>query len=333
MTIVELLVVIAVIAVLAALLLPALQAAREAGRRSQCGNNLKNVGLGLLLYHDAHKQFPCGGWGHFWVGVPERGTGPRQPGGWAYCTLPYVEEAALHDRGTGAIGQTATEEYSRRVQTPVPLFVCPSRRPASAWPISDSFAFARSPRPYGNVSVLARSDYAINAGTAHVLGIGGPTDLKQGEDETYWRNGPTTPKFSGISHFHCAASLKSINDGTSRTYLAGEKYVPSERTMDGTAFGDNASLYAGYSSDLYRFAGVIENLKVKLSPYGSPLQDFDRPDSLPPDYTRFGSAHPSGFGMAYCDGSVQFVTFDVSPEIHFRAGHRKDEGNPIESLQ
>src|SRR6476469_9470818 len=75
-TIVELLVVIAVIAILAALLLPALQAARESGRRAQCGNNLKNVGVGLLLYHDSYRAFPCGGWGHFWVGVPERGAGP-----------------------------------------------------------------------------------------------------------------------------------------------------------------------------------------------------------------------------------------------------------------
>lgn len=78
-TLIELLVAIAIVATLAAFLLPALQSARESARRLECVNNLKNIGVGLLLYHNAHNEFPGGGWGHFWVGVPERGVGPGQP--------------------------------------------------------------------------------------------------------------------------------------------------------------------------------------------------------------------------------------------------------------
>ena len=112
-TLVELLVAIAIIGVLIAILLPAVQSARESARLAQCKNNLKNIGLGLLSYHDVHKQFPGGGWGHYWVGVPERGDGRGQPGGWIYAVLPFVEEGNLHDLGIGATGNAAIEQLNR----------------------------------------------------------------------------------------------------------------------------------------------------------------------------------------------------------------------------
>lgn len=331
-TLVELLVMIAIIAGLASILLPGIQSARESARRIQCVDNLKNIGLGLLCYHEVYHEFPCGGWGHQWVGVPDRGAGPRQPGGWIYCTLPYVEECNLHDLGVGRSGTAAMQLYSKRLQSPVCLFVCPSRRPCSAWPIADQYSYMRTPRPFGNVSVVARADYAINGGTSHVINLGGPADLQQGDDSKYWQNAPNPIKFNGISHLRIGASIGSIVDGTSKTYLVGEKYLTSESYTTGTSPGDNESLYSGYCTDLHRFAGVIENIRLGLPPYAAPLNDNAILDNSIPGYVRFGSAHASGLNMAYCDGSVHFVGYDIAADVHFRAGHRSDDGSPLESL-
>lgn len=331
-TLVELLVVIAVIGVLVALLLPAVQTAREAARRLECANNLKNIGIGLFAYHNAHNEFPCGGWGQAWVGVPERGVGPAQPGAWIYCLLPYVEETNLYSAGLGTSGSAATQAYSQRLETPIALFVCPSRRACRSWPIAEGYAFAKTPYPFGQVSAVARTDYAINAGTAHVIGVIGPNSFAQGDDPKFWRTGPQTPLFSGISHLRRATKIKSIVDGTSKTYLVGEKLISVSSYTDGTSPGDFVSLYAGFSVDSYRFAGNIEAMKVGLTPYSEPLADTAEVSNIPPGHFRFGSAHSSGVNMLYCDGAVQHVNYDVSPDIHFRAGHRADEGRPYLSL-
>src|SRR3712207_4914981 len=95
-TLVELLVVIAIIGILVALLLPAVQAAREAARRTECVNHLKQLSLGCMNHESQHKFFPSGGWGNRWVGDPDRGAGVDQPGSWYYSILPFIEEEALH---------------------------------------------------------------------------------------------------------------------------------------------------------------------------------------------------------------------------------------------
>src|SRR4051812_24808536 len=107
-TLVELLVVIAIIGILVALLLPAIQAAREAARRNQCVNNLKQLSLGALNHESTFKMFPSSGLGYKWVGDPNFGHGRKQPGGWIYNTLPFIEEQAIHDMGFG-IGTSSTD--------------------------------------------------------------------------------------------------------------------------------------------------------------------------------------------------------------------------------
>ena len=99
-TLVELLVVITIIGILIALLLPAVQQAREAARRAQCSNNLKQASLAMLQHEEKYKFLPTGGWGWFWVGLPDRGMGKTQPGGWLYCILPFIEQQPLYDLGS-----------------------------------------------------------------------------------------------------------------------------------------------------------------------------------------------------------------------------------------
>ena len=103
-TLVELLVVIAIIGILIALLLPAVQAAREAARRLQCKNNLKQQALGCMTHNDALGYLPSGGWDFLSLGDPDRGFGEQQPGGWMYSILPYIEHQSIYELGKGLTG-------------------------------------------------------------------------------------------------------------------------------------------------------------------------------------------------------------------------------------
>ncbi|MEN6450039.1 MAG: DUF1559 domain-containing protein, partial [Thermoguttaceae bacterium] len=102
-TLVELLVVITIIGILIALLLPAVQAAREAARMTQCRNGVKQQALAAMNHEQANGWLPTGGWGCTWLGQPQCGFGRRQPGGFFYNILPYLEQQALHDTTDAAV--------------------------------------------------------------------------------------------------------------------------------------------------------------------------------------------------------------------------------------
>ena len=140
-TLVELLVVITIIGILIALLLPAVQAAREAARQLQCKNNLKQLALGCLQHESLTKRLPTGGWGYVWTGDADRGTNWRQPGGWFYNILPYIEQQALHDMGAGLPDAAKNAAHMQRLGVPLSIFYCPTRRRRSltrGWDITTS---------------------------------------------------------------------------------------------------------------------------------------------------------------------------------------------------
>ena len=169
-TLVELLVVIAIIGILVALLLPAVQAAREAARRMQCSNNLKQMGLAFHNHHDAHKAFATGGWGWRWVGDPDRGFKEGQPGGWTYNILPYMELDNLHALGRDGDPATLTAQQKadakKATTIPVAEYICPSRRNVRAYPhpMAGPSDLPTLNADGDTMTDVNRTDYGANAG-------------------------------------------------------------------------------------------------------------------------------------------------------------------------
>ena len=118
-TLVELLVVITIIGILIALLLPAVQAAREAARMTQCRNQLKQLALGCLNHESTYKRLPTNGWGYGWSGDADLGTDRHQPGGWIFNVLPYIEQQALHEMGAGLPQAQKYAAHLQRNATPL----------------------------------------------------------------------------------------------------------------------------------------------------------------------------------------------------------------------
>ncbi len=133
-TLVELLVVITIIGILISLLMPAVQSAREAARRTQCSNNLKQLGLAANNELAAQGHFPTGGWGWRWIGDPDCGSSWKQPGGWIYNLLPFLDQGNLHDLQSGLTGTARSNAASQMLSTPLAMFNCPSRRPLATYP-------------------------------------------------------------------------------------------------------------------------------------------------------------------------------------------------------
>jgi len=320
-TLVELLVVIAIIAILIALLLPAVQSAREAARRVQCTNQLKQIGLAFQLHHDTNGHFPTGGWGVRWVGDADRGAGRRQTGGWVYNILPYVEQQALWELpGDGNPDVVTPEQFARAkqlVMTPVPLMNCPTRRSPILYPDAGGLWAYNMDRPRSG----ARSDYAACWGTANDgVGSGATSSLANGDSGSPsppWRD-PDALGWNGVCYQRSEVRLAMVEDGSSNTYAVGEKGLMPDNYDNGQDPGDNETMYAGDDIDVMRST-------LELYP---PRQD--RPGLGA--FLNFGSAHPSAWNVAFCDGSVHALSYSIDVVVHARLGNRKD-GQPVNRNQ
>ena len=305
-TLVELLVVITIIGILISLLLPAVQAAREAARRLQCSNNLKQLGLGCLTHEQAHGFLPTGGWGCWLLADPDRGFGKTQPGGWVYSILPYMEQDALHQLGAGLSDKSATN--AQLMQTPLAVMNCPTRRRVALFP-----------HRMGAAS-QARGDYGANVGDTSRVTYFGPSDASTVDSS--WN--PDTSDMTGISFVRSELKMAGIRDGTSNTYCAGEKSVDPDYYLTGEDDGDDSTMFSGQQEDTYR-AGGYPNSDGTTYTYLPPLQDT--PGSM--NSTSFGSAHSGACNFAFCDGSVRSISYSIDTEIHRRLCNRKD-GLPID---
>jgi len=349
-TLVELLVVIAIIGVLVALLLPAIQAAREAARRAQCQNNLKQIGLACVNFESAQAHFPSGGWGLDWTADPNRGVGPDQPGSWIYNILDYIEQQTLRSLGKGlAANSPAFRDASTVLHTtPISAFSCPSRRPpkihVAAWTlVREQPWIAQVAQSQG----VVKSDYAASSGDS--INFSGdsmyrpasyaaindalwdPTDVCQRSGDRRLDTQAFPKCQTGVMYYRSRLEMRRIEDGTSNTYLAGEKWVPADgydgvlsSSEPGFSWGENQSMYTGYEWDNHRTAWNPDpNVTREPAELWQPGPDQAGVGLAFPE-RRFGSAHPSNFFMAFCDGSVQPVSYDIDPLAHRNLANRQD---------
>lgn len=300
-TAVELLVSMAVIAILVSVMLPAVQMARSAARRTECRHRLKQIAVAFHSHEETYHRLPSNGWGFQWVGDPNRGTNYHQPGGWAYNILPFLEQSAVWNCGQGLTGSALSTALSDVRQTSVSVYRCPERP-------GDSFGLANPQFPPFNATPtlkVAKLDFAVNEGDYITNTGAGPPSLAVGDSPTYvWTN---VTSATGVCFQRSEIRWADIEDGLSTTYLVGEKYVMTTSYHNSTDPGYDQSWNSGVDLDMSRWT---------ISP---PLCDsavqFER---------RFGSAHTDGLNMAYCDGSVRLVSYSIDTSTHRALGNRRD---------
>jgi prepilin-type N-terminal cleavage/methylation domain-containing protein/prepilin-type processing-associated H-X9-DG protein len=294
-TLIELLVVIAIIAVLIALLLPAVQQAREAARRSQCRNQLKQIGLALHNYHDASNSFP--------FACNTGNYGLRQALTWRFDILPFMDQTPLYNqmvqysRLDTANGGVWISGAATAFQTQViPAYICPSET-------QDRVLGAN--QVGGDCTVPAKcaiASYTLNAGTCNPLsGNGTPMDsagVATIGGTYYCSTAKGDGMFShGSADYSTGAllclSIRNVTDGTSNTFLAGEKTVSGTGSQVCTA-ADVGTNYSGWLSQWGSVSSVCHGINYPCRySYGNGIQ--------------FGSRHAGGSHFAMVDGSVRFV--------------------------
>ena len=330
-TLVELLVVIAIIGILIALLLPAIQAAREAARRMECSNHLKQMGLAALTHEANQRCFPTNGWGLHWIGIPEHGFGRSQPGSWMYSIMPFMDLKNVYNLTSGLSGSARQAAGKLMDGTPLGVFNCPTRRGVTVFPVGNWVADQLQPWCGDNdrlnlvvgVDKDARSDYACNSGTIYTDPSGvsglvstafdgwGPISLAVERANTdSWEK--IAQYNTGICYPGSKTALKEIRGGTSHTLLFAEKNVQPDYYFNAQDPGDNERLYMGDNGDTARWTSYDG---ANPTP---PLRD--RPGLSAWNY--FGSAHAAGINAVLCDGSVHTITYDIDPMVFMVLGIR-----------
>jgi prepilin-type N-terminal cleavage/methylation domain-containing protein/prepilin-type processing-associated H-X9-DG protein len=288
-TLVELLVVIAIIGILIGMLLPAVQQVREAARRTQCANNLRQAGLACLNYESAFQHFPPGlnvpinqGSGSFYTSQANR-MGLSEPkiagcfGSWMVWVLPFMEQNNLYDQ----LNLTRREYVNARGEdspaaTVVPTFLCPSD-------IEEQVVNSR-------YWYFGANSYFSVAGL-----------------QTWYYYSVT---YDGVMHYNSKTTFGMITDGSSNTLLVGERYSkdaewPNFKNYRGWAWSNRTA-----ARDC--MAGVIEPINYKLPVGSGPNPKYSLTDKK---FNSFSSGHPGGANFVMADGSVQFVTLTGTADL------------------
>ena len=313
-TLVELLVVIAIIGILIALLLPAVQAAREAARRIQCTNNLKQLALAMHTYADAMRSFPPGS-----ITAPPTGTNINNPWAaakstasgatnehgtsWMLHILSFIELGTMHSQwqfSYSVSGSTINLDMAKRN---VGAFYCPSRRSE----------VTHTQLTLGGNWAGGGNDYGGCAGSGITFQETDDKPFQTATTALYWPHAQR----KGILTRNSGTRFSAISDGTSSTIVVGEVQrihrptSTAQRSQDGWAIGGAATLFSTYESTPVR-SGTPEAGGTKNS--GMNNGYFESP----------GSAHSGGSNFGIADGSVQFISENIDRNVLRKLGSMAD---------
>jgi type II secretory pathway pseudopilin PulG len=286
---VELLVVITIIGILIALLLPAVQAAREAARRLQCSNNLKQVSLALHNYHAAHRALPPGGMDDNQLS-------------YVVMLLPYIEQRALYERFNFGAGEYRYPPNGKIENSLVrlSLLLCPS------------CPEERSNLSAGGTNFSERVPNTADGEdpyTTHYVGVMGPIGTNPVTGGEYLNEGDTSNQFGahatgGVLYKNSSVRFADIIDGSSNTYALGEiswsGYAKFRTWIRGSTLNSTAM-------------GSAKNVTDPINA-GAPYGYFN--DGA------FGSNHPTGTHFGLCDGSVTFISENIDHSVFLSAASR-----------
>lgn len=290
-TLIELLVVIAIIAILIALLLPAVQQAREAARRTQCKNNLKQIGLALHNYHDVFLTFP--------IGAQVAGAN-EEMWGWGASILPQIEQQNLYNElgvSSQRLRNVLADPVLRLVlQTPLPAFICPSD-PGGELMDGGRLNGGSGRNMRGNGGApggfrVAKSNYIGNCGYNDV-------------------NRQNNNGKRGVFHVGDNYKIRDIVDGTSNTIAVGER---TTFCASGTWSGNRNPTGGGPQGADYTLGRVSVPINVGDNRNHWCTEGFD-------------STHTGGAQFLLCDGSVHFISENIDYNLHINATDRVRDGN------
>ncbi len=293
-TLIELLVVIAIIGVLIGLLLPAVQAAREAARRMQCTNNLKQIGIALHNYHDNNGVFPPG-YTSYWkadtgdFGKAEDDIGP----GWAWGSmiLPQLEQRTVYNAINFSLTMTyaanTTAQYIRFTN-----YLCPSDTTKQLIPV-------RNEDNTQTIYTVAGSNYVGMYGTGEI--------------------GDAPGRGNGLFFRNMSLGVQDILDGSSQTFAVGERsHNLSYVTWTGRAVGGWLHKTSSFEGGTDQFAAdPEESFTMILGPVEAEDTDGPRTPNHPRAHVEdYWSRHPGGVNFLFADGSVHFIKNQISPKVY-----------------